>query len=415
MLSPGSKGWIKKYFALVETGEIELTIPYYPEQKQHLKHLIYSKSGILFGYPSSFIFYNNLKEDKWTIDERLTFLLFECHLFAYISNRGVTIHPEEFILSLLDFHEHHSVRSISSLFTFFLKESNDIKLEKLLEKRTEIKKNLIEDTLWVNYMSNTFVYLDVILFDEFLSTKRTLEISNYELYAEEALKTLILAAQSDGKVEHKEKKMFEIFLASAKIEEKRKDKIEELLTFANDFNILSKQIITNDLYKRYLLDISVLTIFANHEAGILEKNYLKNFSSYIDIDENSLNETLVMVENFVLKHNDEITFLSNANSVEKLYDSVSKRWVKILGRNKDKLALELKQSKELIFLIKKSTTSDLSKEEKEKVKTQFLDIVKSMPALAIFMLPGGALLLPLVLKIIPDLIPSAFRENEIEK
>jgi len=30
-------------------------------------------------------------------------------------------------------------------------------------------------------------------------------------------------------------------------------------------------------------------------------------------------------------------------------------------------------------------------------------------------LPGGALLLPLVLKIIPDLIPSAFRDNEVNK
>ena len=56
-----------------------------------------------------------------------------------------------------------------------------------------------------------------------------------------------------------------------------------------------------------------------------------------------------------------------------------------------------------------------SKEEKETVKLQFMDIVKSMPSLAIFMLPGGAFLLPLVLKIIPDLIPSAFRDNEVEK
>jgi hypothetical protein len=38
-----------------------------------------------------------------------------------------------------------------------------------------------------------------------------------------------------------------------------------------------------------------------------------------------------------------------------------------------------------------------------------------MPSLAIFMLPGGAVLLPLVLKIIPDLVPSAFRDNAIEK
>ena len=65
-------------------------------------------------------------------------------------------------------------------------------------------------------------------------------------------------------------------------------------------------------------------------------------------------------------------------------------------------------------MIKKSTVQELTKEEKEQVKTQFMDIVRSMPTLAIFMLPGGALLLPLVLKIIPDLIPSAFRNNDIE-
>ena len=38
-----------------------------------------------------------------------------------------------------------------------------------------------------------------------------------------------------------------------------------------------------------------------------------------------------------------------------------------------------------------------------------------MPALAIFMLPGGALLLPLVLKIIPDLVPSAFKDNALDE
>jgi len=94
---------------------------------------------------------------------------------------------------------------------------------------------------------------------------------------------------------------------------------------------------------------------------------------------------------------------------------LSKRWIRILGRNKDKLATEIKQSKELVYLIRKSTITELTKEEKEAVKSQFMDIVKSMPSLAIFLLPGGAFLLPLVLKVIPDLIPSAFRDNEVEK
>jgi len=43
-----------------------------------------------------------------------------------------------------------------------------------------------------------------------------------------------------------------------------------------------------------------------------------------------------------------------------------------------------------------------------------MDILKSMPSMAIFMLPGGALLLPIILKIVPDLLPSSFKDNEIE-
>jgi len=39
-----------------------------------------------------------------------------------------------------------------------------------------------------------------------------------------------------------------------------------------------------------------------------------------------------------------------------------------------------------------------------------LDICKSIPAFTVFMLPGGALLLPLLIKAIPKLLPSAFRD-----
>ena len=83
----------------------------------------------------------------------------------------------------------------------------------------------------------------------------------------------------------------------------------------------------------------------------------------------------------------------------------------LLLRNKKRLYKELAQSKEAMSLIRKSTHTHLSNEEKEKIKVQLLDIFKAIPAFAIFMLPGGALLLPLVIKLIPDILPSAFRED----
>ncbi len=86
----------------------------------------------------------------------------------------------------------------------------------------------------------------------------------------------------------------------------------------------------------------------------------------------------------------------------------------LVKKNKARLYQELRESKELMILLTKSTHKKLTEEEKEKVKEQLLDILKGIPAFAIFMLPGGVLLLPLLIKFIPDIMPSSFRKDEEE-
>ena len=88
--------------------------------------------------------------------------------------------------------------------------------------------------------------------------------------------------------------------------------------------------------------------------------------------------------------------------------------IALLQKNKRLLKKELGQSKEAFSLLKKSTQTSLSEEEKEKIKIQLLDICKAIPAFTVFMLPGGALLLPLLIKLIPDILPSAFQEESEE-
>ncbi len=86
----------------------------------------------------------------------------------------------------------------------------------------------------------------------------------------------------------------------------------------------------------------------------------------------------------------------------------------LLQKNKARFLEELQESKELVFLVKKSITTTLTEEEKKKVKEQTLDICKGIPAFTIFMLPGGALLLPLLIKLIPTILPSSFRKDNSE-
>ncbi len=86
----------------------------------------------------------------------------------------------------------------------------------------------------------------------------------------------------------------------------------------------------------------------------------------------------------------------------------------LVRKNRKRLYQELIESKELMVLITKSTHTKLTEEEKEKVKEQLIDILKGIPAFTIFMLPGGVLLLPLVIKFIPEIMPSSFRKDEEE-
>lgn len=82
-----------------------------------------------------------------------------------------------------------------------------------------------------------------------------------------------------------------------------------------------------------------------------------------------------------------------------------------MTRNKNRLVKEILESKELMVLLAYSARRDLSEKEKKKVRKQLLDICKSIPSLAIFLLPGGSLLLPIFIKFIPTLLPSSFNEN----
>ena len=416
MLAPGAKGWIAKYFQLVETGKIQLSWEQPPKLEIHqFNHHFLAQSGIVFGYPSQLLFATELNHSKWTKDETLTVLLFEAQLFTYMRVKGKeNCDKDAFISDLIRFYKKHRVKSIGSLLGYLFKESKEEKIERVLAKRTEVPKHLASTKSWMSYLNNAFVYLDVLLFEEFLVTEDQSRF-DYQQLAILALAIISLSAYSDGEIEETEKVIFDTFLVSADLDGDEREIAKLRFREGISLNELTAEMIDSWYFKRYLLDLSTLTIYSNHEAITEEKAFLQELCSWLTLKESDLNEALVSSQQFVLQNNRYVAFLQDATSVELMVDSISKRWIRILGRNKDKLATELRQSKELVYLIRKSARKELTKEEKEKVKTQFMDIVKTMPSLAIFLLPGGALLLPIVLRIIPNLVPSAFRDNEVDE
>ncbi len=402
MITPGSKGWIAKFLQLLEENDVNLR-----SEMEGDHAFLLAKTGLFFGYPSHYIYANDWNKDSWTADEKLKYLLFESLLLTFKKNVAV-FDSKEFTEQLFRFYGNHKVHSLSSFLGYVMKDSNQEKLERILQKRVEVPLNLMESKSWFGHFSNTFLYLDVVLFGEFLNIKQN---NDYQSLALVALGLISISAHSDGKVDANEKSLFKQFLLSADLDSKVKDKALSDFKKSQWNQTFSLEVIDNNDFKRYLLVISTLVICMSQKGVSVERRFLQQVLDWLQLEEKELEKALYITQEFILENNTKLNYLKDNTTVEKMADHVSKRWIKILGRNKDKLVTELKQSKELMALIRKSTTNELSKEEKEKVKTQFLDIIKSMPALAIFLLPGGAILLPIILKIIPKLVPSAFRDN----
>ena len=119
------------------------------------------------------------------------------------------------------------------------------------------------------------------------------------------------------------------------------------------------------------------------------------------------------VQTFYTTHKSKMALLNSKNSVQSFYDNTSLMVRKLISRNSKRLFKELKESKELVKLLSQSTQRELNDAEQKQMQEQLLDLLKSIPSLAIFLLPGGAILLPLFVKFIPKILPSAFDDNRI--
>ncbi len=415
MFSPSSKAWILKYFSLIESGEIVLkNIPALAtdisEEVDVNLNNVFAKSGLVYGFPTRMLFCGKLVQTNWTNEERFKVLLFESLLLIHFRKYGkvsATIFTED----VLAFYSSYNIHYSTPFLNYIIKEKDDEKLERIISKRTEIALKFDQRKTWFAGFLNAFAYLDVICFEAFLNNEKV-QAFDYAFLAKETLAIIGMSAIADGKIDASEKNIFDVFLHSACLSAVEREEAKKRFEQGTPFEFKNLANFENNLFRRYLLDIAMLTVCANHETNASEMHFTHDLLSQLSLNQDELETARFWTHHFILMNTSYLPYLKEKSSVEFMVENVSKRWLKILGRNKDKLAKELSESKELLALIRKSTKEDLSKEEKDKIKTQFKDIVKSMPALAIFLLPGGAILLPLVLKIVPSLVPSAFRENE---
>jgi len=369
MLQPGAKNWIYKYFSLIESGEVDL-LPWTEStdlSKAEFLHSVFFDTGIIFGYPIDFLFCKNEISESWTNDEKLSLLLLESLILVYISERE-TLSKEEFIDALLVFYQQFKPKHSLNILKFFFKDSESIKLERIIKSRIHVKRS-ITNQLWVSYFSNSLVYLDIMAFRLFFLNEKQLEESE-GAFINGALQVVATMAVADEVLTPLEQQIIATYIEASSLTDVEIAEFYQKLK--NREFVLADITIPKDaadLYKLYLLDIAVMAVHSDLSVVNEEMVELRALCNYLKLPEEKLEHSIMIINRFIMNNNDKIVFLQDKSSYEQLYSNFSKRWIKILGRNKDKLIDELKESKELISLVNKSFTEELTAEEKEKVKT----------------------------------------------
>ncbi len=389
-MNPSAHGWIKKL--LLEIPEYNM---FQYDSATFYNHL--KSSGFIYGSNISTID-NTIANPDFTEEELCKINLILAFYYIHYSEQS----SANFVESVISFYEAIEQHKRSILSELFGEKRTDSLLEKIIHKRIHVDDNLITKNF--NYfLINALLFIDVLGYKSFIKGHSDIKayVNDYEAALEAIVFKVLDSKVTKTKYDENLVRLFEASLRHNHHTE---------TTYENIINI-----ITSPLEKRYIIDIVCMASWSDKHIDKEEYQYLSQLKKDLDLNTKVLTESIDSINTFYEQNKSKIAFLSSKNLAQSFYDNSSKMVSKLIKRNSKRLLKELSQSKEAMVLLTQSTQRSLTEDEQKKIQDQLLDIFKSIPSLAIFMLPGGMILLPLFVKFIPKLLPSAFDDNRIEE
>lgn len=393
MINPSANGWIDKYF--LEQKEISI-----PEDAIDLYKNI-RETGFIYGHIISINSVNSIDISNFKSDEISKVALLNNLFSVYCFNQNEN-NPKSFIEKTVEFYNIINPKGFS-FFNKLLSSNVSHKLESLIDERVQTNKDIISKN-FSHILTNALLFVDVLAFEKYL-IKGEIPEKYLQKTEEIILSILSLALQLKTKKTQNDVLLIKLFEASV-----RYTKFSDF-NKPTDLESLTLEYFKMDLEKFYLLDLAGMSVWND---GIIENDeiyFLHKLGEKMDLSSEYIDESIRTTSNFITSNKKDIQYFNYSNPVKHFYDQTTNGVEVLIKRNRKRLTKEIVESKELMSLLAKSTQRDLSKEEKKKVKKQLLDICKSIPSLTIFLLPGGGLLLPILIKFIPQLLPSSFNEN----
>ncbi len=426
-MSPNEKGWLRRYIAFRRQNILGKEFPLSPYMEMESGKFLYQMiqpTGLIYGHPLLMEEISHPRQDEWDENARVKVLMTEsfiqCGLYLY--------HPPQNIEDEIDllfrkvvsdvkrfYQQSFSQSPTSSYSNFFPQRSDLAVIETLLDQRIALPRRF--SNFWTGFFHNSLIFLDLIFFLRWAE----LEVTDFdfalhrerELVRLNLLKLIAATANADQRVSPEEKMLFNFFLESASLPSSKKKIARSFLDQGIRLEDIDLRIINQWVLKKYFVEVALLTIRADRDIREDELSFMEKLIAKLELDPTELGHSMVAIETFIADHKPRVHYLQK----KQLYRLASERYANSLQlavrKNRRRITQEIAESKELVSLLGKARREELTAEEWEKVRNQLLDILKAIPTFTIFMLPGGSITLPLLLKILPKkmLYPSSFLED----
>lgn len=411
-MKPGEKGWLKEYLDFRKDLLQDLTREKRGSHPEQSLYRVIQPTGLMYGHSVGYI--NHPDSDSWSEKDKMKILLAESLISSSLLfyNKPIATAEElsQVFLKTVDnigsFYNNIFPELSTPSKTLFGKKKSPLELaEKILEKRIDLTGNF-QGNFWSYFFHNSLLFLDVFIFGQWIHTNADRIVADFFRYEREELrfsivKVIAASAHSDNMLDHEESKLFEYFIQGADLSsDKRK---EALMIFENGVEIEEINLPAENswILKKFFLEVAILTAWADKKVEQAEQDFLRRLCVYLSFSEEDLENSMIAIEGFVLEHWTQLDYLQDKQDYDRVSRQFINRVARIAEKNQGRLLKELQDSHDVMELLKKARTQELTKEEQEIIRQHLIIVLKTIPTFVIISLPQRFLTLPILMQILP--------------
>ncbi|GAB4416481.1 MAG: hypothetical protein OHK0039_25850 [Bacteroidia bacterium] len=427
-MNPAESGWLRKYIAyrerLFREGGLDSFFKLMDESEDSFAFLyrLIQPTGLMYGHPIHFIDAPHPLAHEWDEKEKIKVLLAEGYLISglyYQRGAAFEFRPavQQILSDIKGFYEaNYHLYGASPKTLFGGRRQVVDQIEYILDRRIHIRYDW--RNFWTSFFHNSLLFFDLVLFFQWKENPVLLDPETLKAQREalrmHILRVIAAAAHADGEVQIEEREIFSYFLHSANLPFNKKRQAATFIQQGVSLDDIQLEAIGSWVLKKYFLELAILTTWANRRISEDERAFLRKLAHHLDLGTDDLLASMNAVRDFVMQYWDQVHYLQVRQNYRIVSERLIRRMQQIVRKNQRLISLEIKESRELVVLLAKSRKEELTAHEKEKVRTQLLDILKTIPTFAFLLLPGAFITLPILFRIIPKqvLFPSSFLQNQ---